>query len=54
MSYLGDKVMCKGGCGLLYDADLLNNVGDCWDCVSDKIELKYLYRETQIEEELDD
>lgn len=49
MSYLSDKVQCKGGCGLLYDADLLNEQGECRDCVSDKAELADLQRDSQTE-----
>lgn len=35
MSYLSDKVKCKGHCGELFDPDLLNQNGVCRDCVMD-------------------
>jgi hypothetical protein len=49
VSYLRDKVLCKGGCCLLYDPDLLNDDGECRDCVSDAIELRHLQREAEAE-----
>ena len=43
MSYIHEKVACKGDCGLLFDADLLNEEGECHDCKIDRSFMEELY-----------